>query len=163
MRQVPPLPDPANIKKKDIPVIQFVEERLIKCVGRLRNLADTISSPSPSAESLPRRTLQLPSMTHLLCWKMGIRSDCEVLLPSLRTSRSQRCRLVRTFNPATANHSLYTACFAGKPKEEAYDTAKEWLLENGRQFYDRLQPPTEVEQDLVRGPRCFAAFAEIHV
>ena len=33
VRQVPPLPMPANAKKSDIPTIKFVEERLIRCAA----------------------------------------------------------------------------------------------------------------------------------
>ena len=51
VRNVPPLPAPARVKKSDVPTIRFVEEQLIKCVLRLRKLlrppaVSAIASPS---------------------------------------------------------------------------------------------------------------------
>ena len=128
----------------------------------MRNLADTISYRGVFAGSLLKRTRQLQSMINQLCSKMVIPSVCEVLRPNLPTSRSQRCKRVRTGTATAYQQARNRTLFTGKPKDEAYATAKSWLLENGKGFYDRLQPPSNVEDDLVSGTQSSHAAAALH-
>ncbi|CAE7659615.1 unnamed protein product, partial [Symbiodinium sp. KB8] len=139
VRNVPPLPAPARVKKSDVPTIRFVEEQLIKCVLGLRKLLrppPVSAIASPSLLRLFRRDFasKNPSIAQY---------DAQAMIED---AENQSLRSVA----ATFAKRQVAEMQAGKSKDEAYSVAKAWLLENGKEHYERLQAPEEVQKDLVR-------------
>ena len=179
VRNVPPLPAPARVKKSDVPTIRFVEEKLIQCVpcsaGGSAELDEkhhsaSIDLLSPSC-CRPRRDFaaQNPAIAQYDAEAVLEDAQNQTLNSVAADFAKKQVAEMQAGAYSTFDWLLHATeadtcrSLTGKTKEESYATARAWLLEHGREHYDRLAPPAAVEEDLVRQLLSSLAAPPVHL
>eukprot|EP01138_Halocafeteria_seosinensis_P004074 gb/GECG01004166.1/.p1 GENE.gb/GECG01004166.1/~~gb/GECG01004166.1/.p1 ORF type:complete len:206 (+),score=23.69 gb/GECG01004166.1/:1-618(+) len=108
MRKVPPLPVEPAIKKREVPRMVFVEDRLIR--------------------EFEERNPMITAHDHY---------------DPFHPDPQQQGTVASQFAAKQVQELQ-----ADKTETEAYDVAKSWLIENGPNFYKRLDPPEELRKSI---------------